>query len=106
VVSSQGLEAFRGIVHGYDPHGVTLVYNHDLSESDGMTVHQDIDGLARQAVEIDHGALTELEQLLDAHPRSSELHGHLKRNIEKQLESVVSSGFVLGSFGHSILPQL
>src|SRR5579883_3064494 len=64
--------------HG-DPEA--LVDDHHLAARDQPVVDVDVDGLADLAVELDHGAAPELEELADLHRRAAEDGRDLDGNV-------------------------
>ncbi len=59
---------------------------HHLAARHQTIVDVDVDRLADLAVELEHRARAELEQLADLHARASEHGGHLHRHVEHGFE--------------------
>src|SRR5438045_8284 len=59
---------------------------HHLAASDELVVDVDVDGLADAAVELEHGAGSELQQLADIHLRAAEHRRDLHRYVEHGFE--------------------
>src|ERR1700733_9995325 len=61
-------------------------HQHDLATGDQAVIDVDVDRLADLAVEFEHGAGAELEEIADIHSRAAEHGGHLDRHIEHRFE--------------------
>src|SRR5713226_1005982 len=69
-------------------HGDTefFFHQHDFAARDQAVVDVDVDRLADLAVELEHRARSELEQLADVHPGAAEHGRDLHRNVENGFE--------------------
>src|ERR1700733_8528863 len=74
------LDDFR---HG---HAELFFHQHDLAAGDQAVVDINVDRLADLAVELEHGARADFEQVVDFHPRAAEHGGHLHRHVEHSLK--------------------
>src|SRR5207302_448794 len=63
-------------------HAELVLDQHHLAAGDQAVVDIDVDGLADLAVELEHRAGAELEQLADLHARAPEHRRHLHRHVE------------------------
>src|SRR5690606_6689071 len=62
-------------------HAEAIIDHHHLAARDQSVVYVDVDRLADLAVQLDHGATAELQQLADLHRRLAEHRRHLHRNV-------------------------
>src|SRR5947209_10250052 len=74
------LDHFR---HG---HAELLLDQHDLAARDQPVVDVDVDRLADCAVELEHGAGSEPQQVADIHPGAAEHGRDLHRHVEHRFE--------------------
>src|SRR5204862_2400338 len=74
------LDDFR---HG---HAELFLDQHDFAACDQPVVDVDVDRLADLAIELQHGAGSELQQLADIHAGAPEHGRHLHRDVEYRLE--------------------
>src|SRR5882724_6397085 len=63
-------------------HAELVFHEHHLAASDEAVVDVNVDGFADLAVELQHRAGPELEQLADIHAGTAEHRGHLHRHVE------------------------
>ena len=84
-VSAKLLAAFRldDFRHG---HAELVFHQHDLATRHQAVVDVDVDGFADAAVEFEHGAGAELQQLADIHLGAAEHGRDLHRHVEHGLE--------------------
>src|SRR5258707_6275711 len=75
-----GLDDFR---HG---HAELFFHQHDFAAGHQAVVDVDVDGLADLAVELEHRAGPELEQVADLHARAAEHGRDLDRHVEHRFE--------------------
>ena len=75
-----GLDDFR---HG---HAELVLDQHHFAARHQAVVDVDVDGLADAAVEFEHGAGPELQQLADVHPGAAEHGRDLHRHVEHRFE--------------------
>ena len=85
---SFGLDDFR---HG---HAELVLDQHHLAARDQAVVDVDVDRLADLAVELQHGAGAELEQVADLHAGAAEHRRHLHRHVEHRFEIGRAAGGV------------
>src|SRR5689334_7231379 len=67
-------------------HAELVLDQHDLAARHQPVVHVDVDRLAHLAVELEHGAGAEIEQLADVHVGAAEHGRDLHRHVEHRLE--------------------
>ena len=58
-------------------HAEILIDNHDFAPRDESVVHKDVNRLAGEPVELDHGARTEAQDLRHLKLRPAEFDGHV-----------------------------
>src|ERR1700761_9549601 len=75
-----GLEDFR------HRHSELVFHQHHFAARDEAVIDVDVDGFADAAVEFEHGAGPELQQLADIHLGAAEHGRHLDRDVEHGLQ--------------------
>src|SRR5690606_17691422 len=76
IVSTPVVQAVDALGRGDDvgeADAVFLFDHHHLALGDEVAVDEDVHGLARQPVELDHRALAQLQQVLDGEPGAAQL---------------------------------
>src|ERR1700712_2076850 len=88
------LSAFRLDDFGHG-HAQLVFHQYDFTARDQPVIDINIDGLADAAVEFEHRAGAELQQLADIHLRAAEHGGDLYRYVEHRLEVGRDAGGLL-----------
>src|ERR1044071_998231 len=90
---SVGLDDFR------HRHAELVFHEHHLAAGDQAVVDVNVDGFADLAIELQHGAGAELEQLADVHAGAAENRRHLHRHVEHGFEIGGTAGQVFEILG-------
>ena len=92
-----GFDDFR---HG---HAQPVFHQHDFAARHQPVVHIDVDGFADLAVELDDGALAQLEQLADFHRAFAQHGGDRDRHVEHGFQ--VGGRMLRRGFGRAVAVQ-
>ena len=71
-----------------EPDAELFVDHHYFALCDQAAVYQNVHRFAGQAIELQHGSLRELQQVLDCNLGTSEFDGKLNRNIQNHVDVV------------------
>jgi hypothetical protein len=72
--------------HIRQPNAELLVHHHDLTARDADSVHQHIERLAGQAIELDDRARRQLQQIAHGHAGPPHLQRQRDRDVEDEIQ--------------------
>src|SRR5690606_36462495 len=90
--AAQPVDAVRRRDDVGDTDAVFFVHDHDFALGDEVAVHVNIHGFTGQAVKLDNGTLTQLQDVADGQSRAAQFHRELDRNVHDHLDVAVPIG--------------